>query len=236
MEATKVANGHIKEEVNVIEPEDVQIILEAPPSRNKHLHRESRDCGSLLFYSCIFILLDVLNQVSLYGMKYFNRNVYPLPQTCIVFFMELLKFFCYLLFLVVSRGTQALREVSPTLGCAIPSFCYAINNNIYLYALRFTTPPVWNLLAQSRLILTALTYTLVFKRPMAVVQWAGISLLLLGVMLMNYSGVNGLISSRANTLPTLIYLMLLSACLAVIGNFTMEASQFTPTLTNVISS
>jgi drug/metabolite transporter (DMT)-like permease len=195
-----------------------------PSIKNRHLHREVGDCSSLLFYSSLFVVLDVCNQVALYGMKYLNRNVYPVPQTSVVFMTECLKFCAFIIFIACKKGIGALSAVTPSLGYAVPSLCYAINNNIYLYALRFTTPPVWNVLSQSRLVLTALIYTFVFKRAMAPVQWLGITLILFGVVLLNFSGLHSLIS-RAQPLPMLLYLVLLTACIAMVGNFTMEVSE-----------
>ncbi|ELU08375.1 hypothetical protein CAPTEDRAFT_227690 [Capitella teleta] len=203
--------------VEVLEP----ILPLQPVIKNKHLHRESSDCSSLMFYSLVFVVLDVCNQVCLYGMKYMNRNVYPVPQTSVVFMTECFKFVSFIVIVTWTKGFTGLRSVSPSIGYAVPSICYAVNNNIYLYALRFTTPPVWNVLAQSRLILTALTYTFVFKRTMAVAQWFAISLILFGVVILNFSGLHGLIA-RTQSLPMLCYLVILSSFIAVVGNFTME--------------
>ena len=191
--------------------------------KNATLERESLSCASLVFYSFLFIKLDVLNQVITYGMKYLNNNSYPVPQTGIVFSTEALKFLCYVILISWTRGFQGFQEVRLSLWYSIPSICYAINNNVFLYALNYSTPPVWNILSQLRLVFTALAYRLFFKRAITRVQWVGLALLLIAVVLTNYTGVQGLMS-HSNNLLTLLNLAALGACVAVTGNFSTEVS------------
>lgn len=125
-----------------------------PVKRNETLERESLGCCGLVFYSSVFLMLDVWKQVASYGMKYFNNNVYPIPQTKIVAITEVLKFIVFLTFVIF---TGKLKNFKVSLWYAVPSIIYAVNNNIYYYALHFATPPVWNILIQLRMVLTAVT-------------------------------------------------------------------------------
>ena len=77
------------------------------------------------------------------------------PQTLIVFATELLKLF---IMAVQMINDGSIRKISLTLLFAIPSAIYAINNNLFLYAFHFTSPAVWSILTQSRVIITAVIY------------------------------------------------------------------------------
>lgn len=199
---------------------------ETPPAemakkRNETLERENLGCCSLLCYSSIFLMLDVWKQVASYGMKYFNNDVYPVPQTRVVAITELLKFVCFAVLLVWSSGVSGLKSVRISLWYAVPSFIYAINNNIYYFALHFVTPPVWNVLIQLRVVFTALTYRTLFKRNVTFVQWVALLLLLLAMTLTNFSGGQTLLGQDQKILAA-VFLATLGSCTSVIGTLTME--------------
>ena len=40
----------------------------------------------------------------------------------------------------------------------VPGVCYAVNNNLYLYALTLIAPPVWIILMSMRTVVTTLSY------------------------------------------------------------------------------
>ena len=40
----------------------------------------------------------------------------------------------------------------------VPGICYAVNNNLYLYALTMIAPPIWVILVSMRTVITTLTY------------------------------------------------------------------------------
>ena len=216
-------NGNISQVCSTV-PVISGIVPQPPPLviTNATLERESLGCANLVFYIFVFIHLDVLNQILTYDMKYINHNLYPVPQTSIVFATEVLKFLCSVAMVTWTSGFRTIAKVQFTLWYSIPSICYAINNNIHYYALNFSTPPVWNILGQLRLVFTALTYRLFFKRTMTTAQWLGLALLLVAVVLANFTGVHSALG-RGDTLPVLLCLAALGSSVAVIGSFTTEA-------------
>lgn len=189
--------------------------------KNESLERESLGCCSVVFYSSIFLLLDVWKQVASYGMKYFNNNIYPVPQTKIVAVTEMFKFLCFVCLVMWTSGFSGLRNMRISPWYAIPSLIYAINNNIYYYALHFATPPVWNVLIQLRIVFTALTYRVMFKRNITDTQWAGLGLLITAVVLTNFTGGQTLLGQDQKLLVAM-FLATLGSCTSVIGTLTME--------------
>ena len=70
---------------------------------NKTLERESQGCTVILFYMFIFLMLDVWKQVTSYGMKYYNNNRYPLPQTQVVAVTECMKLTVFFVILIYTK-------------------------------------------------------------------------------------------------------------------------------------
>ena len=170
-------------------PGRVSSLPEAIPTRtaeiNLQLQRESKGCFSVIFYSSIFIMMDLWRQVCAYGMKYYNDNTYPVPQTELVVISEVSKL-CIFLCKMSVMGT--LCNINVSFSYLIPSVTYAINNNIYFFALNYTTPPVWNILCQLRVVFTALVYRFFFKRTFSLIQWVGLCLLITAIVLAKFSG------------------------------------------------
>jgi solute carrier family 35 (UDP-sugar transporter), member A1/2/3 len=73
----------------------------------------------------------------------------------------------------------------------VPAVLYIINNNLYMVALRYTTPPVWILLIQTRIALTALVYQHILGRKISRIRWAALFALTLGVVVAQLPGENG---------------------------------------------
>ncbi len=151
--------------------------------KNRSLDREAPGCAGVLVYSSVFLLLDVWKQVTSYGMKYYNLDQYPVAQTKVIAIAETVKFALYFAYVVVCGRVQSIRVSA---WYAIPSVVYAFNNNIYLYALHYTTPPVWNILIQLRILTTAFTYRLVFKRTLTQSQWWGLIMLVVAIVMTNF--------------------------------------------------
>jgi UDP-sugar transporter A1/2/3 len=150
----------------------------------KSMDRESAGCHIVGFYCTLFFLVDVWRQVTGYGVKYINNNTYPIPQTAIVALTETFKFTVFFGLLFREGG---IRSIKGSYLYIIPSLIYAVNNNVYYYALHFTTPPIWNIIIQLRIVFTALTYRVVFKRFMSIPKYVGIVLLLCAIVLTNTS-------------------------------------------------
>lgn len=152
--------------------------IELPPAAT--IDRQTKSKRELLLYACLLVLFDVGKQITSYALKYYNDDVYPVEQTLIVFLTEDAKLIMMVAYLVRSRS---LKEVTLSLKFAVPSILYTINNNLYLYAFHFTTPAVWNILTQSRIIITALIYRLSFKKHITRMQWLSLCVLAFAISL-----------------------------------------------------
>ena len=148
------------------------------PGKNRSLERESSGVFSLILFSSIFIFLDLFKQIASYGVKYYNKDKYPIPQTYIVLVTEIVK--CsVVLAIIVYKGE--IRSLRVSFAYAIPAFIAAINNNTYYLALHYTSPPIWNILIQLRIIFTGLAYRFVFKRDITRVQWTALCILIFSI-------------------------------------------------------
>ena len=188
-----------------------------PGTKNETLERESRGWTALVVYSTLFICLDLWKQVTSYGIKYYNNDQYALPQTLVVGITEILKLVLSFL-LLLYQGL--LKDVSFTWLFAVPAVIYAINNNVYLYALHYTTPPVWNILIQLRIIFTALVYRFWFKRNVTRLQWAALLMLVSAIVLTHSS--EGKTSVESGNLLFAILLATAGSALSTVGTVYTE--------------
>lgn len=178
------------------------------------IERENKGCKSLVLLSSVYIVIDVLRQTSAYGMKYFNNDTYPLPQTQLIMLTEVLKM---ALMLVVMCATKQLRNVRISLLYLIPSVTYAINNNIGYYALHYTTPPVWNVLTQMRTVFMALIYRVYFKRVFTYSQYAGLLLLVIVIGMANVGRGNESIETTSLVSHSMLIALCLSLAASALG-------------------
>ena len=167
--------------------------------------------GSSLF--CFF-------QVVVYSLKYYNHNEYPLPQTQLVAINELLKFVVFL-FIVVRNGK--IWNIRCSLWYAVPSIIYAINNNIFYFALNYVTPPVWSILIQVRIIFTALTYRCFFYKRLLCIQWLALCVLIIAIVMTNLLSVDDSGVGEGN-LWMASGLAIVGSATSVVGTITMEVS------------
>ncbi|XP_067937391.1 uncharacterized protein [Watersipora subatra] len=152
------------------------------------LDRQVTSRKETIMYVILFILLDLSKMLCSYALKYYNNDEYPVKQTLIVFSTELLKLF---LIAVQMINDNSIQNVSLTILFALPSIIYAVNNNLLLYAFHFTTPAVWSILTQSRIIITACVYRILFKRHVTALQWFALSLLCVAIVVTKISGDGG---------------------------------------------
>ena len=188
--------------------------------RNQTLERESKGCVSVLLYMTLYVNLDVWKQVTTYGIKYYNGGVYPVPHTFVVTVTELMKL---AIFLAVAAREGTLSQVRLSPLYAVPSLIYALNNNMYLYALHYTTPPVWNIVIQVRILVAAMAYRVVFKKLITPVQFLALGVLVMAIVATQLTAgdVSG-VSGADLTVP-----LMLAAVLSVTSTtagFTMEVS------------
>ena len=206
--------------------EGKEVIVKPDPEKpdmrkNQGLERESLGYQSVVLYSGIFLLVDVWKQVTTYGMRYYNNDHYPLPQTLLVCLGEIFK--C-LVFLVVLISQRNLFNVKISKWYAVPAILYAINNNIYLLGLRYCTPPVWNILIQLRILNTAFTYRVFFKRVITKAQWIAICILITAIVMTNFTNGSEKLGGHQN-LPMAFLLAAMGSVGSVIGAVSMEVSK-----------
>ncbi len=179
------------------------------------MDRQSRSISALVGYSAFFVAIDVFRQIIVYALRHFNNGEYPFPQTVFVFLSEVLKMLIFLARLGL-RGT--LFKGSVSYCYLVPATLYAVNNNIYFLALHYTTPPVWNILMQARILFTALVYRFYFKMNFKAAQWFALVLLVVAIVMTQYSGAETSLESRGTKNFSLAAMLaILASVVAAIG-------------------
>ena len=188
----------------------------APQPGGIRLDRESSSGRTLFLLSSASVSLDVGRQLSSYAMKYYNSNVFPVPPSLLVFAVELVKMATFLAKMTLT-GSFNLYSIS--FAYLVPSTLYALNNNIYYMALHYTTPAVWNVLMQCRLICIALVYRIYFQKTFTSSKWLGLFLLLAAIILLQFSGADNLLTTGLISWDFLIALglALIASVFAAIG-------------------
>lgn len=198
---------------DVEEPQQVQ---------NAHLDREVTGCRSLLLYCGVFIVLDFLKQLSVYGTLYFNQKQFPLRQSLIVAYAETLKLTIFVAVLLVKGRLSGIQW---SFWYGVPSGIYALNNNLYYFALHFVSPPVWNVLIQTRVFFTALTYRWRFQRTLQRSQWLAMLLLVMALVLTQIDSLSsGEKSQGRRVFVTAALLAVISSALSVASSITTEVN------------
>ncbi|XP_066267614.1 uncharacterized protein [Branchiostoma lanceolatum] len=173
-----------------------------------------------LSFCAIFIIFEVAKQCVTYATRHFNNGVYPISSSAIVCCIELVKLMMVLIPVMFTTGLSSFR---PSIVFAVPSIIYCANNNLYLFALNYTTPPTWNVLIQSRVIMTALTYRIIFGRQISVVRWVALLLLMLGIALAQLAGSSSSPASQdMYVLPQALGLSLVSAAISTAASIITE--------------
>ena len=187
----------------------------------KLMDRESDGWRSVSIYCLVFCLVDVWRQVTGYGVKSLNNDVYPIKQTAIVAITETFKFVMFTGFLLLNHS---LGSVKLSILYAVPSLIYAINNNVYYFALHYTTPPVWNIIIQMRIVFTALLYRVVFRRYMSISKCIGIALLICAIIMTNLTSTHEVDNNGKTSSDLLIAFMLASfgSVTSAVGAVVME--------------
>ena len=192
--------------------------------KNQTLDRESKGCYNVCLYTSVFIFLDVWRQVTSYGMIYYNDYRYPVAPTEIIAVTEIIKL---VLFLWQLFREDTLMQVKISLLYFIPSLIHALNNNIYFLAMHYTTPPIWNLLIQLRVIFTTLIYRFIFGRKLSVIQWIALCILIIAVILPKlgeFSGNLSPVAQRFSISLIAITLAVVASLLAAIGSLYTEVN------------
>ena len=122
----------------------------------------SEDLGLFTITGAVIVAFrvsfEVGTQVSNFSIQYYNGSKYPIQPTILVIIMEFMK----LLATIVRLGGQLPHldyvTVRQSFRFLVPSFLYALNNNIYLVGLTMVTPPIWIILCSVRTFFTANVY------------------------------------------------------------------------------
>ena len=88
---------------------------------------------------------------------------------------------------ITKAPTPLPKDVVPFYYYALPAFMYSISNGIIFYTIGIISPGEFVLLWQSKIATTALLYRFVLKRPVAVFQWFALSMVLVGVFILELS-------------------------------------------------
>ncbi|CAM1300402.1 Uncharacterised protein at_DN0492 [Pycnogonum litorale] len=126
-----------------------------------------------LLLCSIFLVFETSKQVFTYSTRYYNGGIYPMSQTALVAIVELMKLSCVVFLYLFKNGFRLQQITPPSVKFVIPSLLYTINNNLYYYALNIVPPPIWMVIIQIRVVLTALVYRFGFRREMTTLQWMG---------------------------------------------------------------
>jgi UDP-sugar transporter A1/2/3 len=96
---------------------------------------------------------------------------------------------------------------------AVPALLYAIHNNLVFLGLEYLDAPTYQLLNNIKIIVTGLLYRAFLKKPLRIVQWVGLGILMLGQMVatMDTSGGSG---SRGDGFVTGVIVMCTLACMS----------------------
>eukprot|EP00042_Codosiga_hollandica_P045896 m.473397 g.473397 ORF g.473397 m.473397 type:complete len:317 (+) comp57121_c0_seq2:180-1130(+) len=127
-----------------------------------------------------FLTVEVIKQLVTYYIRYHNHDKYPVDAGLLVAITELVKMIACLGMMVYQQGFYI---VHGSKLFAVPAILYMINNNLFLYALNYTTPPVWTLLIQTRIILTALVYRFIMGRRISTPKWWSLIGLTAGIVI-----------------------------------------------------
>ena len=163
------------------------VVTQGSPRGPVRLERETSSWKTLLALCLASVALELCRQVCSYAMKYYNDDKFPIPSTFLVFSTEFLKLTVFATKMFVSR-TLCASNSTISFAYLIPSTLYALNNNIYFVALYFTTPPVWNILMQSRVITTALVYRFYFKKEFTRTKWLALLVLTSAIVILQFTG------------------------------------------------
>ncbi|XP_040575944.1 UDP-galactose transporter senju [Lepeophtheirus salmonis] len=150
-------------------------------------------------YMSLFINQGLLITYSRQG-----GSTYPYNPTIIILVSEIIKLIISLFIQIASNGPKILtKNITKNRVLLayyfLPSFQYAIYNNLTFINLSIFDPTTYFILLQIRLILTGVIYQVIFKKYLTRKQWFSLIILTIGCMIqrMDISS-SSQISSRIN--------------------------------------
>jgi len=156
------------------------------------------------------VTCEVFKQCTNFATRYYAEDgKYPVPQTALVFGVEIIKLVSVGVVLV---KTGSFPEMSKSrarysLRFLVPGIIYAVNNNLYMYALTMIAPPIWVILVSMRTVITTLSYKFILGRNTTRLQFGGAALMVLSILLAKA----GDLDSESQTIPTAAILLALFA-------------------------
>jgi len=107
-----------------------------------------------------------------------------------------------------------------TAAFASPAGVYLVMNIFSVYAAALIAPPMFQLLANMKIMTTAVVGSLLLARSLAASQWAAVTLLTFGTLLGQWSGQQGTLEGHASMFEFL--LMLFNSTLSAIASVLTE--------------
>ena len=121
----------------------------------------------------------------------------------------------------------------------LPSFLYALNNNIYLVGLTLVTPPIWIILCSVRTFITAnvykvyfiINYTILYSiflqyvlnRNISITQYVGALCIVASIIIAKLDDV---VTESGNPIPILAILLAMVVCCNSVGAAVYTESLF----------
>ena len=131
---------------------------------------------------CIgFVFFETTKQMTTYA-SIGPDGKYAIDGSLTVVLAEALKFVIALA-LTISLEGGSFRASYFSWLFAVPAVLFVANANIFMIALHFAAPPLWTVLIQGRILLTAAVYRCFFRRRIGAARWAALIALTVGVIL-----------------------------------------------------
>ena len=138
---------------------------------------------ALLSLTSLSLSVTIVAKLSFVGLK---TTLYE-PMV-VLLLTEASKIILSIAMIYITKAPTPLpKDVVPFYYYALPAFMYSISNGIIFYTIGIISPGEFVLLWQSKIATTALLYRFVLKRPVAVFQWFALSMVLVGVFILELS-------------------------------------------------
>lgn len=129
----------------------------------------------------LYSMQSLLITASKYG-----GSGYSYDPNCVVLMTELAKAIIAGTLLIQARADEANpAKVTIDKNClkyAIPALLYAVHNNLVFLGLTYLNAPTYQLLNNIKIIGTGLLYRMFLKKPLRIIQWIGLCVLMFGQM------------------------------------------------------
>jgi len=155
------------------------------------LHEECSP-GIFRFFLLALLTANCSTTVLLLRISRKDEEATPYLVSTAIFVSEVVKFISCVSFLVVTEGftggfnvikNQILLQPKETSKLAIPAILYALQNNLFFLALGYLDSASYQVTSQLKILTTAFCSVLILKRRLSSRQWGALTILTLGVIL-----------------------------------------------------